>query len=163
MIKNEAERLRMGERIAALRKSLGMTQTELAERTGLQRSHIVRLEQGRYGATIDVLSAIADALNCKIDFINKYPTIMEPQNITAENLFYAIVNMGGDPYVIEDEEQAAQVAESINNATSMRELEGEELATAREQLDCPGAERVFSFVDGSEFLVCFSEDWYYQK
>lgn len=71
MIKNEQERLRMGERIATLRKSLGMTQTELAERTGLQRSHIVRLEQGKYGATIDVLSAIADALNCKIDFIGK--------------------------------------------------------------------------------------------
>ena len=71
MIKNEAERLRMGERIAALRKSMSMTQTELAERTGLQRSHIVRLEQGRYGATIDVLSAIADALGYQIDFIDK--------------------------------------------------------------------------------------------
>lgn len=82
MIKNEAERLRMGERIATLRKSIdwtddrgihrhGMTQAELAEITGLQRAHITRLEQGRYGATIDVLSVIAEALNCKIDFINK--------------------------------------------------------------------------------------------
>ena len=80
MIKNETERLRMGERIAALRKSIewtdanginrhGMTQKELAELTGLQRSHIVRLEQGRYGATIDVLSTIADALGCQVDFI----------------------------------------------------------------------------------------------
>ncbi len=82
MIRNEQERLRMGERIAALRKSIdwtdangikrhGMTQAELAELTGLQRSHIVRLEQGRYGATIDVLSVIAEALNCEIDFIQK--------------------------------------------------------------------------------------------
>ena len=82
MIKNEQERLRMGERIATLRKSIdwtdangihrhGMTQTDLAELTGLQRSHIVRLEQGKYGATIDVLSAIAAALNCEIDFIEK--------------------------------------------------------------------------------------------
>ena len=82
MIKNEQERQRMGERIATLRKSIdwtddrgihrhGMTQTELAELTGLQRSHIVRLEQGRYGATIDVLSTIAEALNCEIDFIQK--------------------------------------------------------------------------------------------
>lgn len=80
MIKNEQERLRMGERIATLRKSIdwtdanginrhGMTQTELAELTGLQRSHIVRLEQGRYGATIDVLSTIAYALGCQVDFI----------------------------------------------------------------------------------------------
>jgi transcriptional regulator with XRE-family HTH domain len=71
MMRNEQERLRMGERIATLRKAQGMTQAELAERAGLQRSHIVRLEQGRYGATIDVLSTIADALNCEIDFIQK--------------------------------------------------------------------------------------------
>jgi transcriptional regulator with XRE-family HTH domain len=46
-----------------------MTQTELAERTGLQRSHIVRLEQGRYGATIDVLSSIAEVLGKRVDFV----------------------------------------------------------------------------------------------
>ena len=80
MIKNEQERQRIGQRIAAIRKEIewtdatgirrtGMTQTELAERTGLQRSHIVRLEQGRYGATIDVLSSIADVLGKRVDFV----------------------------------------------------------------------------------------------
>lgn len=71
MIKNEQERQRMGERIATLRKEKNMTQAELAEATGLQRSHIVRLEQGRYGVTIDVLSVIADALGCKVDLNKK--------------------------------------------------------------------------------------------
>ena len=82
MIKNEQERLRMGERIATLRKSIdwtddrgihrhGMTQAELTEITGLQRAHITRLEQGKYGATIDVLSVIADALGCQVDFVEK--------------------------------------------------------------------------------------------
>lgn len=70
-MRNEEERIRMGERIATLRKENGMTQTELAEKTGLQRSHIVRLEQGRYGATIDVLSAIATALNGRVDIIRE--------------------------------------------------------------------------------------------
>lgn len=80
MIKNEQERQRIGKRIADIRKEIewtdatgirrtGMTQTELAERTGLQRSHIVRLEQGRYGATIDVLSSIADVLGKRVDFV----------------------------------------------------------------------------------------------
>lgn len=80
MIKNEQERQRIGQRIAGIRKEIewtdatgirrtGMTQTELAERTGLQRSHIVRLEQGRYGATIDVLSSIADVLGKRVDFV----------------------------------------------------------------------------------------------
>lgn len=80
MIRNEQERQRIGQRIADIRKETewtdtagirrtGMTQTELAERTGLQRSHIVRLEQGRYGATIDVLSSIADVLGKRVDFV----------------------------------------------------------------------------------------------
>lgn len=80
MIKNEQERQRIGQRIADIRKEIewtdatgirrtGMTQTELAEHTGLQRSHIVRLEQGRYGATIDVLSSIADVLGKRVDFV----------------------------------------------------------------------------------------------
>ena len=80
MIRNEQERVRIGQRIADIRKEIewtdatgirrtGMTQTELAERTGLQRSHIVRLEQGRYGATIDVLSSIADVLGKRVDFV----------------------------------------------------------------------------------------------
>lgn len=80
MIKNEQERQRIGQRIADIRKEIewtdatgirrtGMTQTELSERTGLQRSHIVRLEQGRYGATIDVLSSIADVLGKRVDFV----------------------------------------------------------------------------------------------
>lgn len=86
MMKNEEERLRIGERIATIRKAAewtdaagirrrGMTQTELAERTGLQRSHIVRLEQGRYGATIDVLAAIAEAMGCRVDFVGKEVTL----------------------------------------------------------------------------------------
>lgn len=80
MMRNEQERQRIGQRIADIRKEIewtdaagirrtGMTQTELAERTGLQRSHIVRLEQGRYGATIDVLSSIADVLEKRVDFV----------------------------------------------------------------------------------------------
>ena len=82
MMKNEQERVRIGQRIADLRKTTewtdtagirrtGMTQAELADRTGLQRSHIARLEKGMYGATIDVLSAIAGALGVTIDFINQ--------------------------------------------------------------------------------------------
>lgn len=82
MIKNEQERVRIGQRIADLRKTIvwkdgagkrhtGITQAELAARSGLQRSHIARLEKGTYGATIDVLSAIAGALGVTVDFVEQ--------------------------------------------------------------------------------------------
>lgn len=69
MIKNEQERQRIGMRIAELRKQVGMTQTELAIRSGIHQGHIARLEKGVYGATIDVLSSIAAALDRRIDFV----------------------------------------------------------------------------------------------
>ena len=82
MIKNEQERQRIGQRIADLRKAVewtdgngihrkGMTQTELALITGLTRTHILRIEQGKYSVGLDYLAAIAEALGCEIDFINK--------------------------------------------------------------------------------------------
>lgn len=61
----------MGERIAALRKAKGMTQAELAEITGLQRTHILRIEQGRYGVTVDVLTAIGDALDAELELVER--------------------------------------------------------------------------------------------
>lgn len=69
MIKNEQERHRIGKRIAELRKGKKMTQAELAERSGLGQGHIARLEAGRYGATIDVLSSIAGAMESTIEIV----------------------------------------------------------------------------------------------
>ena len=68
-MKNENERKRIGSRIAELRAAVGMTQTELAERAGIERCHIVRIEQGRYSVGIDILSAIGNALGQRVDFI----------------------------------------------------------------------------------------------
>ena len=67
--KNNSERLRIGQRIAELRKGQGMTQTQLAERCGLQQAHIARIEAGRYSVGLDTLAQIADAMGMKIDFI----------------------------------------------------------------------------------------------
>lgn len=70
MIKNEQERQRIGRRIAELRKGKKMTQAELAERAGLGQGHIARLEAGQYGATIDVLSSIAGAMESTIEIVS---------------------------------------------------------------------------------------------
>lgn len=72
----------------------------------------------------------------------------------------AIVNFGADPYLVETEEQAEEVMESVSRATISREItDEEEFNTALKQLDLKKANHIYSFVDGSEFLVCLSEDW----
>lgn len=66
---NKQERERIGQRIAEIRREQGITQLELAERTGIRREHVCRIEQGRYSVGFDALQTIAEALGKRIDFI----------------------------------------------------------------------------------------------
>ena len=69
MIKNEQERQRIGQHIAQLRKEKGMTQQDLANRVEMQRSHIARIEAGRYSVGLYTLTAIAQALGKRLAFV----------------------------------------------------------------------------------------------
>ena len=69
MIKNEQERQRIGQHIVQLRKEKGMTQQDLANRVEMQRSHIARIEAGRYSVGLDTLAAIAQALGKRLAFV----------------------------------------------------------------------------------------------
>jgi transcriptional regulator with XRE-family HTH domain len=69
MIKNEQERQRIGQHIAQLRKEQGMTQQDLANRVEMQRSHIARIEAGRYSVGLDTLAAIAQALGKRLALV----------------------------------------------------------------------------------------------
>lgn len=66
----QATRERIGLRIAALRKLAGLSQEQLSERAGLQRTHISRIEAGKYAANIDTLQAIAEALGMTVDIVD---------------------------------------------------------------------------------------------
>lgn len=63
-------RERMGKRIAALRKIAGLSQEQLADRAGLQRTHISRIEAGRYSVTLETIQAIAEALGMTVDIVD---------------------------------------------------------------------------------------------
>ena len=63
-------RERIGNRIAALRKKAGLTQEQLADSAGLQRTHVGRIEAGRYAVTLEVVQAIAQALGMTVDIID---------------------------------------------------------------------------------------------
>lgn len=68
MIKEE-ERQRIGQRIAEIRRKRGLTQIQLGEKVGIMGNHITRIEKGRYSVGLDTLAAIAEALDCRLDFI----------------------------------------------------------------------------------------------
>ena len=68
--KKQQTRERIGQRIASLRKLAGITQEELAFRAGIQRTHLGRIESGKYAVTLETLQAIAEALYMTVDIIH---------------------------------------------------------------------------------------------
>ncbi len=59
-------RRRIGERIAALRKSKGLTVRQLADMTGINISNISRIENGETSPTVDTLNRLTQALDTEI-------------------------------------------------------------------------------------------------
>lgn len=51
----------------ALRQEKGITQQEMANRTGIKRTNIVRIEGGKYVPTIEVLVKLAVALGMELE------------------------------------------------------------------------------------------------
>lgn len=62
---------RMGQRITVLRKMKDMSQQELADRAGLTRQHIGRIEKGELVSVAYVtIQQIAEALDLTVDIID---------------------------------------------------------------------------------------------
>lgn len=51
-----------GRALRAAREGAGMTQDELAFKSGLARTHIIRIEAGRYNVTLDTITRLRAAL-----------------------------------------------------------------------------------------------------
>jgi HTH-type transcriptional regulator / antitoxin HipB len=52
----------IGLRVLRRRQELGLTQTELADRLGIGRPNIYRIEHGKQNVTVDTLCKLAEAL-----------------------------------------------------------------------------------------------------
>ncbi len=57
--------------IVALREQAGLTQVELAERTGISQADISRIERGATSPTAKTLQRIAEALNADVRLVAK--------------------------------------------------------------------------------------------
>lgn len=58
-----------GQRVASARRERGMTQGELADKTGVHISHIQRIEANNSQPTVDVLKRLAEALEVSLDLL----------------------------------------------------------------------------------------------
>lgn len=61
----------LGTQIKAARKSVGMTQGDLADKVGICRSHIGAIEHGRYKPSFETVLKIANVTGKPIIFFTK--------------------------------------------------------------------------------------------
>jgi predicted XRE-type DNA-binding protein len=64
-------RYRLGAEFSLLRKETGLTQDELADRTGIDQAEISRIERGAGNATEDTLARIAQELGAEIAVVRR--------------------------------------------------------------------------------------------
>lgn len=75
---------RIGLRIASLRKMQGMNITQLADRAGIQRAHLSRIEAGKYAVTIETVEAIAQALGMTVDIVDERLRDLAPVRVLTK-------------------------------------------------------------------------------
>lgn len=68
-MKQEIDYKKLGLKIKAVRQSRNLTQENLAEMVGVNTSHISNTENAHTKVSLNVLLAIANALNTSIDFL----------------------------------------------------------------------------------------------
>ena len=85
MTKEQAAQ-RMGQRITVLRKMKDMSQQELADRAGLTRQHIGRIEKGELVSVAYVtIQQIAEAIGMTVDIIDpKLADLAPMKTLTKE-------------------------------------------------------------------------------
>lgn len=73
----------LGDQIRVIREELGMTQAQLAERSGLSQSMIADIENGRrVNLTIPTILKLAEGLNCQ--YVSQFQPIKDIPQILDE-------------------------------------------------------------------------------
>lgn len=79
--KEDNIRISIGNRISEIREKKRMTQSELSQKTGLEQANISRIEKGKYGVSIDLLTRILDGLDCHLEIIEN-EKVAEPAEVS---------------------------------------------------------------------------------
>ena len=76
----------LGLRVKELRAVTGITQEELADRAGVFRTYMSRIETGEANPTFTVLLALAEGLGCQIGNLFEPPSLRRAVRIRSTQL-----------------------------------------------------------------------------
>lgn len=100
--------MEFAERLKVVREEKGLSQTELAAKTGLQPSAVSHFESGRRSPSFDNLRRLADALNVTIDYLLGRSNQREAVGPASDLLFRNYERLSN-----EDQEQVNKFAEFL--------------------------------------------------
>lgn len=83
----------LGSRIAALRRSAGMSQAELAEKLKISPSAVGMYEQGRREPSVELLAEISRIFQVSIDFLVTGKTVSDQEQDTITRLLLQRVDV----------------------------------------------------------------------
>ena len=104
----------LGDKIKKLRKSIGMTQKELAEATGIKRSTIGMVESNKQGTSNENLIRLAQVLNVTVDYLLLDDSTLE--NDESHNISINVPREYIDKYKITSRDKK-QYIEEMKKAT----------------------------------------------
>ena len=104
----------LGDKIKKLRKSIGMTQKELAEATGIKRSTIGMGESNKQGTSNENLIRLAQVLNVTVDYLLLDDSTLE--NDESHNISINVPREYIDKYKITSRDKK-QYIEEMKKAT----------------------------------------------
>lgn len=68
-MKDINDKQRIGEKIVELRNEYNYSQDDLAKLSGFARTTVSKIENGKYNASIDLLSKLVKPLGVKVDLV----------------------------------------------------------------------------------------------
>jgi transcriptional regulator with XRE-family HTH domain len=105
-----------GDRLRHSREEKGLSQAELAQKTGFQPSAISHFESGRRAPSFDNLKKLADALAVSIDYLLGRESLPTTAGPVAEKLFRNFERMSA-----EDQDDLAKFAALLADKNRRRQ------------------------------------------
>ncbi|MBI3098417.1 MAG: helix-turn-helix transcriptional regulator [Planctomycetes bacterium] len=116
---NSVDQSGFSERLRRAREARGLSQTELAERTGLQPSAISHFESGRRAPSFDNLKRLANALDVSTDYLFGREPALSATGPHVDKIFRHLTDLKQ-----QDIDQIEQFAAFLANAKSTKKHKG---------------------------------------
>ena len=110
----------IGKRIKEARKSVRLTQVELAKKTGLSRSYIGDIEKDRYNPSISTLQLIASATGAPLEALLPSPQM---QQTTSNENSISLLDHIVDDIPIEGEIKLGDKIKSLREGKGLMQLD----------------------------------------